>query len=664
MYDTHHTPNSRHRSAPSTSLLNISSRRLSNFRFWLSNITLAKKLAVVAVVMLTPPAVALGLFMSPQSVTFSFAGETCFSNPSLFPNINKPSAGNTFSLDQKPAVSLGSTSILSSETCVQMHSQPEKNVAEQLSIKAPLGISKSIAISVDSIPELVSSQTIDPNISQQDSLTFQLTTTDSSFSYSLIIADTTIDCTVSDTFINCPLTSLQLDQGQAYPYTLRRHLGGSHIELFSDTAQTSEPITIEPGNIQPDQTVITHITAITLNTNKPAINLGGFTLTHDGTSIPVNAQADGTIITITADDALPRSTSFVLTVPSLASEDGGFLQQPYTLTFATSGGPRVSTINIEKTSVPVHSNITAAMNIDLLAGQNASSLASVTIGGQTVATSVSYSGRHITINPVSNLPKCTEFTVHIAAGSVSIHGVGGGSAWSYTARTACYETFSIGSSVNGRSILAYRFGAGSSTTVFIGGTHGDERSSTRTLNAWIDELDAQPTRIPANKTIVVIPNLNPDGYASGSRANARGVDLNRNFPSNDWTNNVYQPGNILLENGGGTSALSEPESAALASYIQSTSPSLVLTYHAVARTVIYNGSGSSASLASTYGSLSGFGVISSSAEDSFFSYPTTGEFEAWLYDKLGVPALLIENSTMRSNEIGSQRSAMWAMIEN
>jgi len=110
--------------------------------------------------------------------------------------------------------------------------------------------------------------------------------------------------------------------------------------------------------------------------------------------------------------------------------------------------------------------------------------------------------------------------------------------------------------------------------------------------------------------------------------------------------------------------LSEPESAALASYIQSISPSLVPTYHAVARTVIYNGSCNSAGLASSYGSLSGFGVISSTVEDSLFSYPTTVESETWLHDKLGIPALLIEDATMSSNEINSQKSAMWAMVGN
>jgi protein MpaA len=192
--------------------------------------------------------------------------------------------------------------------------------------------------------------------------------------------------------------------------------------------------------------------------------------------------------------------------------------------------------------------------------------------------------------------------------------------------------------------------------------HGNERSSVATLTAWIDELEHNYDKIPSDKTVIVIPNNNPDGYAVNSRINANGVDLNRNFPANDWASAVHIPGSFL-EVGGGATPLSEPESSALASFISSQAPKLVLTYHATASAVFANGSGISAERAAVYAEKSGFGNYNSAHEDEVFNYPTTGEFETWLYDKKGFACILVELATMTSNEINRQKPAMWAMLD-
>ena len=41
---------------------------------------------------------------------------------------------------------------------------------------------------------------------------------------------------------------------------------------------------------------------------------------------------------------------------------------------------------------------------------------------------------------------------------------------------------------------------------------------------------------------------------------------------------------------------------------------------------------------------------------------TTGSFEEWLYDKHGIPALLIELWTKSSNEYAKNQNAMWHMV--
>jgi protein MpaA len=89
------------------------------------------------------------------------------------------------------------------------------------------------------------------------------------------------------------------------------------------------------------------------------------------------------------------------------------------------------------------------------------------------------------------------------------------------------QTFPLGHSSLGRPIHITAFGntrAGRRMLV-VGCIHGTECAGT----AAVGRLTAGCP--PMNADIWLLGNLNPDGYARGSRLNGRGVDLNRNFPS-------------------------------------------------------------------------------------------------------------------------------------
>ena len=58
----------------------------------------------------------------------------------------------------------------------------------------------------------------------------------------------------------------------------------------------------------------------------------------------------------------------------------------------------------------------------------------------------------------------------------------------------------------------------------IGSVHGNETAG-REIAARL--LRSRP---PRGTALWVITDLNPDGHAAGTRQNANGVDLNRNFP--------------------------------------------------------------------------------------------------------------------------------------
>ncbi len=84
------------------------------------------------------------------------------------------------------------------------------------------------------------------------------------------------------------------------------------------------------------------------------------------------------------------------------------------------------------------------------------------------------------------------------------------------------------------------------TTIFLGGVHGDECSSVYVSLKLAQHLKAHP-EISKKNYIVVAPLVNPDGFFANpqTRTNARGVDINRNFPTRDWRNGAkgrYYPG--------------------------------------------------------------------------------------------------------------------------
>lgn len=82
----------------------------------------------------------------------------------------------------------------------------------------------------------------------------------------------------------------------------------------------------------------------------------------------------------------------------------------------------------------------------------------------------------------------------------------------------------VGVSTRGLPVRAFTLGSGRPRILVVGCIHGNECAgsvvATRLLHA----------PAPRRGSITIVQDLNPDGHAAGRRANAHGVDLNRNFP--------------------------------------------------------------------------------------------------------------------------------------
>ena len=96
----------------------------------------------------------------------------------------------------------------------------------------------------------------------------------------------------------------------------------------------------------------------------------------------------------------------------------------------------------------------------------------------------------------------------------------------------------IGHSVRGRPIRAYHLGEpGTRKVVLISTMHGDEPAPRQILDSLRNGAPIHGINL------WVVPTYNPDGLARHTRKNARGIDLNRNYPYR-WANldGVYESG--------------------------------------------------------------------------------------------------------------------------
>ncbi|MHB8643455.1 MAG: DUF2817 domain-containing protein [Gaiellaceae bacterium] len=125
----------------------------------------------------------------------------------------------------------------------------------------------------------------------------------------------------------------------------------------------------------------------------------------------------------------------------------------------------------------------------------------------------------------------------------------------------------VGRSVQGRAIDAYVVGnpTAKHRVLVVGCIHGNEPAGIAIARAL------EHVTPPRDTALWIVPVLNPDGVAAGTRQNAHLVDLNRNFPWR-WHDleGVYDSG---------PRAASEPETRAAISLILRVKPTVSVWYH-------------------------------------------------------------------------------------
>lgn len=239
----------------------------------------------------------------------------------------------------------------------------------------------------------------------------------------------------------------------------------------------------------------------------------------------------------------------------------------------------------------------------------------------------------------------------------------------------------IGKSTEGRDIVAYHYGSGTTTELlFVGGIHGGYEWNT-VLVAYeaMDYLKANPSIIPSNLKVTIIPVLNPDGLnkvvetsdrftkadvstsrsvVTSGRFNANDVDLNRNFDCDWQSTGKWQSRTVS----GGDEVFSESESQAIKNYVETNKLSAVVVWYSAAGGV-YSSSCHSGILAETKTLTNVFAKASGyKAYDEFDSYEITGDMVNW-FAKEKIPAISVLLTTHDDIEWTKNKAGIDALIK-
>lgn len=226
---------------------------------------------------------------------------------------------------------------------------------------------------------------------------------------------------------------------------------------------------------------------------------------------------------------------------------------------------------------------------------------------------------------------------------------------------------SIGTTPFNRDIWAVKLGTGNTNVLFTGAMHAREWISTILIMKLIENYasayakgeiiyDYNVEKLLNKTSIWFVPMVNPDGVTLQQfglrafpkevhkellimndsksdfkrwKANAQGIDLNRQFPS-DWDNkesNIYKP---YYWNFKGTYPLQALEAQALAKFTEEIKPEILLSYHSSGRIIYWFSSFASVEnqdkskeIAIKYANFSGYKLVdpdTSPGAANFFDY--------------------------------------------
>ncbi|MCB0284016.1 MAG: murein peptide amidase A [Calditrichaeota bacterium] len=182
----------------------------------------------------------------------------------------------------------------------------------------------------------------------------------------------------------------------------------------------------------------------------------------------------------------------------------------------------------------------------------------------------------------------------------------------------------------GNSIYLKEFGDAQNGTLIFGAFHGDEPGGFMLVTKLARYIQKNPDEI--TQGVVIVPVLNPDGLLSGTRTNSNGVDVNRNFPTENWS-----PAYNSERNFPGEKPASEIETVIAMQLIDKYKPAKIISVHSALHVINYDGP--ALGLANEMARYNNYKV----SED--IGYSTPGSFGTYAGIELKIPTITLELPT-------------------
>lgn len=190
-----------------------------------------------------------------------------------------------------------------------------------------------------------------------------------------------------------------------------------------------------------------------------------------------------------------------------------------------------------------------------------------------------------------------------------------------------YDSFEIGRTQQGRVLLVEQFGNGDEVIVVLASIHGTEPIGTPLLHHLSTHMFTE-MEWTQDRTIFCLTTANPDGIVGNTRGNRDNIDINRNFPTENFGRGWFN----------GKAPLQAKESEVLMTFFMDIEPDRVLSIHQPLNGIDYDGP--SKRLAEELSTVSGIRIHKLGSR--------SGSMGTFLGVEMGVPVITLEISEKRS----------------